>query len=84
MRFPDYCLVDDDVRILFAYNKEVFLKGDGIRVGTEGRFGEVFECENAIAAEWYGKSVCCSGCTIKRSVTQMYRTGEPVVKPPLP
>lgn len=75
-------LVDDDVRILSANYKAWFLKGEKIPGVTDKRLGEVFECENAIKSDGCGKSVCCSGCAIRNSVTKTFKTGEPVIKKP--
>jgi len=39
--------------------------------------GNVFECAHARLPEGCGKTVHCSGCVIRRSVTRTYETGEP-------
>ncbi len=75
-------LVDDDVKVLSANYKARHLNGDKIHSIINKRLGEVFECENAIRSEGCGRSVCCSGCTIRRSVSTTYKTGDPVMKKP--
>ncbi len=45
---------------------------------TVGRLGgDVFECAHARRPEGCGKTVHCSGCAIRRTVTRTYETGEP-------
>lgn len=44
--------------------------------------GNVFECAHARLPEGCGKTVHCSGCVIRRSVTRTYETGEPQVGVP--
>ncbi len=40
------------------------------------KLGEVFECENSYKEGGCGGSICCSGCTIRRSIIKTFRTGE--------
>ena len=44
--------------------------------------GNVFECERARLPEGCGKTIHCSGCTIRRAVTRCFTTGEPQIKIP--
>jgi hypothetical protein len=44
--------------------------------------GNVFECEYARLPEGCGRTVHCSGCAIRRSVTRTYETGEPLTGVP--
>jgi len=39
--------------------------------------GNVFECAYARLPEGCGRTVHCSGCAIRRTVTKTYETGEP-------
>jgi len=39
--------------------------------------GNVFECEYARLPEGCGRTIHCSGCTIRRTVTKCFMTGEP-------
>ena len=39
--------------------------------------GNVFECEHARLPEGCGGTIHCSGCTIRKTVTQCFKTGEP-------
>ena len=44
--------------------------------------GNVFECAHARLPEGCGGTVHCSGCTIRRSVTRTFETGEPQMRVP--
>jgi len=48
--------------------------------GQQG--GDVFECEHAAEPEGCGKTVHCSGCTIRRSITDTMRSGQPHIRVP--
>ena len=42
----------------------------------EGRLcGQVFECDHSYLPEGCGQTVHCSGCTIRRAITETYATG---------
>jgi len=75
-------IVDSDVHVLAANKKFNSLTGKEIDdiIGHIG--GEVFECENAVHPDDCGKTVRCSGCVIRNSVTETYTTGNPVNKRP--
>jgi len=44
--------------------------------------GDVFECERARLPDGCGKTIHCSGCTIRRTVVQCFTSGEPQIKVP--
>ena len=46
------------------------------------RGGEVFECAYARLPEGCGKTVHCSGCTIRRTVFETYETGRSLLRVP--
>jgi hypothetical protein len=48
--------------------------------GQQG--GDVFECEHAAEPEGCGRTVHCSGCTIRRAVMDTMKTGQPHVRIP--
>ena len=48
--------------------------------GRQG--GDIFECEHAAEPEGCGRTVHCSGCTIRRSVMDTMKTGLPHVRIP--
>ncbi len=67
--------------------KAVNARGCGV-LGKERREidqhlgGNVFECAYARLPEGCGRTIHCSGCTIRRSVMHTYKTGEPLVAVP--
>jgi len=75
-------LVDDDVKVLSANYKAGHLIGNKTLSIHDKRLGEVFECEHALRSEGCGKSVCCSGCAIRKAVSTTYMIGDPVIKKP--
>jgi len=44
--------------------------------------GEVFECVHASEPEGCGRTIHCSGCTIRQAVNHTYETGEPRMRVP--
>ena len=40
------------------------------------RGGNVFECVNASLPEGCGRTIHCSGCTLRRTITDTYATGQ--------
>ncbi len=73
-------LVDDDVTVLAANTKaKAFVGKDIVKIaGNKG--GEVFECIHAKEPGGCGKTVHCSGCTIRNSVTETFKTGNIINK----
>ena len=45
-------------------------------------FGKVFDCVRSRSAEGCGRTIHCSGCAIRRSVTTTFNTGESQVLVP--
>jgi nitrogen fixation/metabolism regulation signal transduction histidine kinase len=63
--------VNEKARLLF--NKELFFfKGKSV--------GQVFECDYAQLPEGCGETVHCSGCAIKKAITETFTTGRPVYR----
>ena len=46
------------------------------------RGGEVFQCIHAELPEGCGNTVHCSGCTIRRTIMDTYKSGKPHLKTP--
>ena len=44
--------------------------------------GNVFECAHARLPEGCGRTIHCSGCVIRKSVTRTFETGEPQISVP--
>jgi PAS domain-containing protein len=69
-------MVDDDVRVLDA-NPAALSMLDRTEETVLGHLsGEVFECVNSRLPGGCGRSVHCSGCTLRRTVTSTWETGQ--------
>jgi PilZ domain-containing protein/PAS domain-containing protein len=68
--------VDKDMRVSFGNAKACKILGKAHDAVTGRLYGEVFECSHSRLPEGCGRTICCSGCTIRRTVTQSFRTGE--------
>ena len=71
-------VVDDDVKVMAANTRacEILGKDAAAMKGLPG--GNVLECAYARLPEGCGKTIHCSGCAIRRSVTRTFDTGEPL------
>lgn len=75
-------LVSDDVEVLDASPGALAMLGKA-RETVLGRLGgEVFECANAHLPGGCGRTVHCSGCTLRQTVTSTWETGLPQVRVP--
>ncbi len=70
------CIVGDDATLLTLNNEAKDILGKDISQVLKKRMGDVFECENALKPGGCGRSVCCSGCAIRNSVEDTYKTGK--------
>ncbi|MFZ5765235.1 MAG: PAS domain-containing protein [Thermodesulfobacteriota bacterium] len=69
-------LVDHDVRVLAA-NRAGLHALNRKAEEVEGRLaGEVISCEHARQPEGCGRTVHCKYCTIRKTVTDTYKTGK--------
>lgn len=68
-------LMDDDVQVTDANPAALAMLGrtEATVLGRLG--GEVFECVNSRLPGGCGRSVHCSGCTLRRTVTSTWETG---------
>ena len=74
--------VDSDVNVQMA-NKEIsrlLHKDLSLNVGAKG--GEVFECKYARFPEGCGGTIHCSGCAIRRTITETFLSGQSQEKVP--
>lgn len=82
-KLPEPVLVmDSDVTISFLNRAAQSLTGKGPEEAFGRRGGDVFECIHAQRPEGCGRTIHCSGCVIRNSVTSTQRTGEPNVLVP--
>lgn len=70
-------VVDGDVQVTDANAAACRVLGKEADELRGHRGGEVFECAHARLPGGCGRTLHCSGCAIRRSVTTTYRTGEP-------
>ena len=75
-------VVDSDVCVKTANNQaQSFLNKKLLKiVGYKG--GNVFECANATLPGGCGKTIHCSGCTIRRTITDTFQSGKSHLKVP--
>jgi hypothetical protein len=75
-------LVDSDVKVLTANAAVRGLIGKELDYIEGFKGGDVFECAFARLPGGCGKTVHCSGCAIRRTVMDTFRTGESHVRTP--
>ena len=69
-------VADSDVVVLLANKPLLTLVGKNIAQVKGQRGGDVFECAYARLPGGCGKTVHCSGCAIRRAVTETFTTGK--------
>ncbi len=75
-------VVDQNVNVRMANRQACdFLKKD-LSAIQDFRPGNVFECAHAYLPEGCGQTVHCSGCAIRRTVTETLRSGKGVTREP--
>jgi len=67
---------DDDVVVQAANKPLLELVGKGLSEVQGQRGGDVFECAYARLPGGCGRTVHCSGCAIRRAVTETFVTGK--------
>jgi hypothetical protein len=72
--------VDSDVVVAMANKPLLSLFGKTLSQVTGQRGGDVFECAYARLPEGCGRTVHCSGCAIRRAVTETFTTGRSLQK----
>ncbi|MBT8397507.1 MAG: hypothetical protein KJN92_11095, partial [Gemmatimonadetes bacterium] len=76
-------LVTEDVVVERANPAASDMVGKSLDGITGKRGGEVFECENAALPGGCGQTPLCSACTVRRTVTETYQTGDSQVCVPV-
>lgn len=74
--------VDPNVVVKVANSRANALFGKGPGEVLEKKAGDVFECPFARLPGGCGRTIHCSGCTIRINVTETHRTGEPRMRVP--
>jgi PAS domain-containing protein len=75
-------VVDDDVQVEAANEAARRVFGKDLFEMKGHRGGDVFECAHARLPEGCGRTIHCSGCAIRRSVTITYQTRRPLFEIP--
>jgi hypothetical protein len=73
-------LIDPGGVVKTANKAAQSLLGKKVSLIENFKGGNVFECIYASLPEGCGKTVHCSGCAVRRSVTYTYTTGKPLYK----
>ncbi len=74
-------VVDGDAVVLDANASAREMDGDG-GFRANRLLGEVFECVNATKSGGCGRTIHCSGCTIRHTVEHTFETGEAQLRVP--
>jgi hypothetical protein len=69
-------VADSDVAVTLANKPLLALLGKDLSQVKDQRGGDVFECAHARLPGGCGKTVHCSGCAIRRAVTETFATGK--------
>ncbi len=75
-------LIDDSDAIVTMNAKACDALGRKLEEAATQLFGKVFDCIHSRSQEGCGRTIHCSGCTIRRSVTTTFNTGIPQVSIP--
>lgn len=62
----------------YVNTKACALLGKDPQAVVQHLAGNVFECSHARLPEGCGRTIHCSGCTIRRSVMETFKTGKPL------
>lgn len=74
--------VDGECRTQAANTKACEVLGRTRESIQKEFLGDVFSCAHSRLPEGCGRTIHCSGCTIRRAVSKTYETGEPQVSVP--
>jgi PAS domain-containing protein len=75
-------VVDADVTVRMANQRACALLKRDLSMVQGKKGGEVFECAYALLPGGCGYTMHCSGCAIRRAVTETYRTGRSCLRVP--
>ncbi len=76
MPFP-VAVFDSEMRLRFANAKASEIMGKTLDGATGDLVGDVFECAHARLPEGCGRTIHCSGCTIRRTLTEVHNSAKP-------
>ena len=72
-------LIDDSSSVVGMNAKAYDFLGQELHETEVQLFGKVFDCVHSRSPEGCGRTIHCSGCAIRRSVTATFKTGKPQV-----
>jgi PAS domain-containing protein len=75
-------VVDSDVKASMANLEAQKIIGKPLEEFLQRKGGDVFNCIHAKTPEGCGRTIHCSACAIRTSVTRTHQTGEPQVMVP--
>jgi len=75
-------LIDGDDGVVAMNAKACEVLGKKSVATAKQPFGQVFDCIHSRLPEGCGRTIHCSGCAIRRSVTTTFQTGEPQIQIP--
>ena len=70
-------VVDSNVKVTAVNSRACEILGKEPKTIVQHLGGNVFECEYARLPEGCGRTIHCSGCTIRKAVTKCFATGKP-------
>ncbi|MBN2145507.1 MAG: PAS domain-containing protein [Candidatus Aureabacteria bacterium] len=76
------CIINPEGRVITANQAALKTLGKTLSEILNLPGGNVFECAYARLPEGCGRTIHCSGCTIRRTVTKTYETSEPQYRIP--
>jgi len=79
---PQPVIVVDGNAVVIATNASAREMAENDGANPKPLLGDVFECVNAKQPEGCGRTVHCSGCTIRRTVEHTFETGEAQLRVP--
>ena len=75
-------LIDDSNTVVSMNAKACDALGKKWDEAESQLFGKVLDCVHSRSPEGCGRAIHCSGCAIRRSVTDTFNTGQPLVSVP--
>ena len=75
-------IIDRDCRFINANQPALDIIGKDILLCRGGLTGDVFECAYARLPEGCGKTIHCSGCVIRSTISETWQTGKEFVDIP--
>jgi len=75
-------LVDGNIDVVMMNAKASEVLSEKLTATAKPCLGQVFDCIHSRLPEGCGRTIHCSGCTIRRSVAATFDTGQPQIRVP--